>query len=718
MVRTLRFRVMAASLVVCLGSIISCGSAKPDPRKNDPGVVSINADAPWQIEFAGAKKEACPSKDGWLTPKVLLNAAHPKVLLRLDLADVPGLDGCAPVKVEEFTITLNCPSGLAGSSHSRSGWAMFVVDGKDWKYREPGKHGEDWENISRRTSNKVLPKDFSKDASAVGVYVSLNDLAPQSYKFDGTFRMKIDLSVRPSKPAKPNLPEKGQVMESLAAKSGWSANLTYKGGTSAAVTKACTQLLCDLDATDPARLSAVAKLSIPPRDMRKEGLFLTVDIPEGLTGTDKFKSGIHAGLTSHDGKEVFWGPWRTLARPGPITVALYPETRFPLPMSFHSAGFDPAKVTGVCVRLTVDQATKMKYKGPVTIQTAEIVSAPKNLIDKRDRIARNVNRNLIPPRKKDAIIGKVNIRDFIKNIGVNYPWPPDCRGEGIYPVIPGQCWDANGKQGGLELVREQIEKDFAMYARNKIALVRVWLMCDLRRGLIKDAQGNSILDKNCWKKDLGILLSAAEKAGIEIIPVLLDFTLADGSVRERLGVVGEELRILTDPAARKAFLKSVAPLIDELCKSKAVRYIDLWNEPGQMLVPMDAVRDTLCGLAALIDKRKPITVGVRNSVELSWWTARVPIDVPTFHWFAKMEGNCYPKAWAPKDVDRSRTIATEVEATRGVAATLTELYKAGFKGCLFWSAYANDGISPFRDDQTAEFHQWIRKRTTGTLMGR
>lgn len=704
--------VMTACLMVFLGAAISCGSPKSDTAGGGPQPVSIDAGAPWKIEFAGSAREACPSKDGWLVPKVLLNAARPKVLLRLDLADVAGLDGCAPVKVEKFAVTLDCPAGLAGSSHSPSGWAMFAIDG-DWTYREPpGRYGGDWENIGYRgLHTKVLPKGFSKDTTAVGIYVSLNDKASRYYKFDGTFRVKIDLIVRPSRPAKPNLPEKGQVVKSLAGKPGWSADRAYKGGAGASVTKDGTQLLCDLDAADPARLSAVAGLTIAPRDMRKEGLFLTVDIPEGLVGTDKFKSGIHAGVLSHDGKEVFWGPWRTLARPGPITVALYPEIRFPLPMSFRSAGFDPSKVTGICVRLTVDQATKMKYKGPVTIRTAEIVSAPGSLIDKHDAIARNVNRNLQAPRKKTAAAGKARIRDFVKNIGVNYPWPPDCRGEGIYPVIPGQCWDANGKKGGLELVRKQIEKDFAAFARNKIALVRVWLMCDLRRGLVKGAQGNPVLDQNCWREDLGILLSAAENAGIELVPVLLDFTLADGSVRERLGVVGEEPRILTDPAIRKTFLKSAAPLIDELCKSKAVRYIDLWNEPGQMLAPMDAVVETLGALAALVDKRKPVTVGVRNSIELSWWTARLPITVPSFHWFAKMERNCYPKAWAPKDVDRGSTIVTEVEATRGIAATLTELYEGGFKGGLFWSANANDGISPFGPKQGEEFRQWVEKHT-------
>ena len=695
--------------------------------------ISIGAEAPWKIECGKFRPVACPSKDGWLLPKVSLDAKCPKVLIRLDLADVPGLDGRAPVKVEEFSVVLDCPRELAGNSSVSSGWAMFAIN-EQYVYREPTNWrfvyvitgptgsrkevelGGDWMNICGRSGysrfhRKVLPQNFSPDTTSVGVYVSLNANALPDEKFEGTFGLKIErLTVSPSAPPRPNLPGKGEVLKSLGAASGWSADRAYKGCVSASVTKGVTRLMCDLDATDPARLSAVARLPISPRDMRTEGLFVTVDIPEGLAGAGKFKSGIHAGVSSHDGKEVFWGPWRTIARPGPVTVAIYPEIRFPLPLAFRSAGFDPSKVAGICVRITVDQATRMKYKGPVIIRTAQIVKTPKSLLDKRDEIARNVDKTLRPPQKKAAATGKVRIRDFVKNIGLNYPWPPDIRGEGIYPVIPARCWGDDGKEGGLELVRKRIEEDFAMYARNKVALVRVWLLCDLRRSLVKDAGGNSVLDKDCWRKDLGILLKAAQANNLELVPTLLDFGLADGSARERLGAVGEEPRILTDPAARKAFLKSIAPLIDELCNSKAVRYIDLFNEPGQMSVPMDAVLETLGGLAELVRKRKPVTVGVRNSVELSWWTARLPIDVPTFHWFAKMErGARYPKAWAPKDVPRGRTIISEIEATRGVSATLTECYEAGWLGALFWSANGNDGISPFGVKQAEELRQWVEQ---------
>jgi hypothetical protein len=518
------------------------------------------------------------------------------------------------------------------------------------------------------------------------------------------------LVLRAGPRARPCLPEKGPVEKSLEGEAGWCADPSYGGSGGLRLYRDAVQLDCDLDATDPRKLSAVAKLNFPPMDLRERGVFLTVDIPKPLVSTAKFKSGLHAGVLC--GPHVLWGPWLPLTVHGPVTVALYPETRFPLPMSFRSAGFDASRADGIALRLTVDQATDLRYRGGVIVRKAEIVRCPQRLVVAADDTARKLDEKFPAAPVSAAQEGRVDVRDFVRHIGVNYPWPLDNRGEGIYPVVPARCWDSTGREGGLEMVKEAITKDFRMLAEHRVALVRVWIFGDLRRGFEKDARGQFTMSPKCVD-DTRVLLEAAEAAHVDLVPVLLDFSVADAQDRERLGRVGEEPAILTDPAVREQFLQSIRPVVDRLCASPRVRFIDLWNEPGQMAVPMDVVMETIVALAAVVGDRKPVTIGTRNSVDLPFWMRAGVVDVPTFHWFAKMEPRCYPKAWAPQGVRRNPTVVTEVEATGGVQATLTELWQAGFRGGLLWSMNAKDGISPFGPKEAAELRRWVEEHAPG-----
>lgn len=676
--------------------------------------ISGDIAAPWTLSVGGSVLP-CPKEGRWLAPTLRLSANARKALFRLDLADLPGLDGRAPVAIEQFVVTLDCPDGLQGPAGAPSGWSIFWID-QNWRYHEPGENG--WDNLScpGRFQKKLGP-GCSDDTTAVGFYLSLNDSVDKDFVFQGVVRVSIDsLVLRASARRRPALPEKGPVEESLAAETKWRADPSYGGSAGITLYRDAAQLDCDLDATDLHKLSAVAGLRFPPRDMRTRGVFLTVEVPAALVSPSKLKSGMHAGVLC--GEEVLWGPWLPLTTHGPVTVALYPETRFPLPMSFRSAGFDASKADGIAFRVTVDQATETRFKGGIIIREAQVVRAPERLIESSNAIARSLDERFPAGPVTNTEEAQVDIREFVGKIGVNYPWPLDGRGEGIYPVVPGRCWDSSGKEGGLEMIGETITKDFRMLAEHRVALVRVWIFGDFRRGLEKDGHGGLLLSPSCLA-DTRTLLAAAESVHIDLVPVLLDFSLADLQDRERLGLVGEEPAILTNPSLREQFLKSIRPVVDMLCASPSVRVIDLWNEPCQMSVPMDDVMETLVALAAMVDKRKPVTIGSRNSVDMLFWMRSGIVDVPTFHFFAKMEPRAYPKAWAPGGVRRNRTIATEVEATGGVAATLTEMWEAGFCGALLWSMNAKDGITPFGPNEADEFQRWVERRVpAGDKAGR
>jgi hypothetical protein len=691
-------------VVACMIVLGGCQKAPEEP------LLSLDASAPWKIWRDGGKPELCPKADGWLKPVLQLNSDHRTFLLRLDLADVPGLDGRAPIEIVEFQATLDVPQGLLGGGSTPSGWAAYSID-QDWNWQEP--HGNGWVNLKTIGHHETkLPPRFSKDATAVGVYISLNDQEDPQRAFNGPALIRIDkLSLRPSLLRTLPIPDKGPVEKALERESGWKCDPRYRGGTQVTKMDGLPSILCDLDSTDRTKLSAVARLDLPPLDMRERGLFITVDVPESLVSIEKFKSGIHVGVYS--GKEVLWGAWQAIGYPGKITVALYPEIRFPLPMAFRSAAFDPSKVDGIAVRITMDQGAQMKFGGTVLIKQAEIVASPPAALEMQNAIAARLDQDFPPPVIRAVNPRKVPIEDFVRNSGVNYPWPLE-NGEGVYPVIGAKCYTSAKKIGGLEVHRSDIQNDFRFLAAHKVRLVRIWLLGDLRRNL-KGDQGARVIVGGRALSDLRLLLNEAEAAGIDLIPVLLDFMVNDGYDRERLGVTGEYPEILTDAAVRKQFLDSLQPILDLLCASKAVRVIDLWNEPDQMRAPMDAIVATIADLASRVHRTrgaKPVTVGARSSIDLPFWM-RAKIDVPSFHWFAKMEANSYPKAWAPPVIDRASTLVTEVESTGGVGATLSELWEAGFGGGLLWSMNAADGISPFGQQEALEFKNWVETHMPG-----
>ncbi|MEW5826113.1 MAG: hypothetical protein AB1778_04710, partial [Candidatus Bipolaricaulota bacterium] len=285
-------------LMLALPAILGC--AEPHKAPPEPvDVLSLDAHAPWKVWTDDGRREDCPTRciDGetWLTPRVELGATlRKKCILRLDLADVPeargrpGLDGRAPVDVVDFELTVRFPSGITPdhtvwAKDACTGYGLFHVDA-DWGWHEPG----GWANIAPGPATTVRVSKGGhqlRDVTAIGLYVSQNDKAPPAFSFNGEVPVKVErLTVRLGPRPAPQLPERGPSRLELLDEKRWRVAPAYGGGGGVALnTSGAICLGCDLDSSLPAKRSAVFRYDLEkPRAMEREGVFLTVEVPEEL----------------------------------------------------------------------------------------------------------------------------------------------------------------------------------------------------------------------------------------------------------------------------------------------------------------------------------------------------------------------------------------------------------------------------------------------------
>ncbi|MBI4472189.1 MAG: hypothetical protein HY646_05940 [Acidobacteria bacterium] len=699
------------ALVMSLVLLLNCyHSASTFAQRLNPlsDVVSIDGSYPWKIcnDDSGLQKiTKDPKNPKQLLLQLKLGPSVPKVLVCLALADIPELAHRAPISlVGPFAVWLKADRRLVGTQTFSSGWAVWHKDEK-WRFLQVPEKG--WRTIDQEKEYRLeIPERAAGDITELGIYI---DIGKGDRKFEGELTMSIDrLVLKRSAPEKPLLPAEGPTLIRIDDARLWQPGTSFKGITAIRQNPGGgLTLVCDLDSRDRLKRSGVAVATLAglanvltPFDMSNKGVFLEINAPDGFIAKSKFASGVHAGLVDINGN-VFWGPWETVNEPDiPVSAALYPETGYPLPLAFRSHEFDPTRVVAVAVRLTVDQAQPLLFSGNVALRNIRIVQQP----DKISIEGRRVNDTLKSIAKKEKPIvptePPVAIERFIENIGADYPWPQE-----VYPGIGERSWrlkDEKGKEqriGGFSSGEVQLRKDFAFFVENCIARSRIWIAGDLRTGFIQ--RGRSIVRDDFALRDTDTLLrvlSEFKDKGLRIVPVLFDFTLADFTKRERLGLVGEHPEWITDAELRRSLLDALEPILQKLATHPQVDFIDLQNEPEQIkTIPADIYVTFLRHLAQRIKNLNPnmkVTIGSRTSIDAVFWQGLdLGLDlVPSFHWFDKIEVDKLPVDYAPPGLNRNATIVTEVDPTVGISNALTKLWKAGFGGAYFWSLNANDGM--------------------------
>jgi hypothetical protein len=262
---------------------------------------------------------------------------------------------------------------------------------------------------------------------------------------------------------------------------------------------------------------------------------------------------------------------------------------------------------------------------------------------------------------------------------------------------------------GFSAHTEKLARDFDIFCRKHLDLVRVFLLDDLRAGVRYDAAGYVAGLDTAVLPDLNALLEAAAGHGTSLIPVLVDFLAADGAAQSallnRVVAVGESPLVFTGPEHRRAFIdRALRPVVRTLAdanrRSPGLIYaIDIVNEienaravfaPSTTPALVDfvrSVRDMIRTEAPGI----PVTLGSRDRDALHVWSG-LNLDVWQYHFYDKMEEEEQRPLAYPADRLglNGPVILGEVEPSN-VTAKLKTIADGGYDAALFWSWRALDG---------------------------
>ena len=175
-------------------------------------------------------------------------------------------------------------------------------------------------------------------------------------------------------------------------------------------------------------------------------------------------------------------------------------------------------------------------------------------------------------------------------VGVNLAWPtadsPDGEPMQLYGRIldGGTPWYNRLWDVGEQAVAMSVRNDFREIRETfgPGAVVRLWLFSDLRSGLALDGEGDPVAVTERASQNMHGLLRMAAEEQVVLLPVLLDFQMADGVVRtgpDGAWQVSERPELITDPRRRVKLVKALEDFVRLFAGNPAVLAWDVMNEP-------------------------------------------------------------------------------------------------------------------------------------------
>ncbi len=274
---------------------------------------------------------------------------------------------------------------------------------------------------------------------------------------------------------------------------------------------------------------------------------------------------------------------------------------------------------------------------------------------------------------------------FIMHSGVNLPWINYGWDLGANP------W--GGEPGGFHVNRDLLEADFATMRENGIKLCRVFLFGDFRSGLDRNEEGQILGLDPYVVPDMETLLDVALTNNIRLIPVLMDFMLANGVTHENGTPVGEYPEYITNATFKAQLLtNALQPFMEQFGEHEAIYAWDIMNEPRlATAVPQPDIRVFVEDIAALIRTSAPAaksTIGHYDRYHLNEYGNAVT-DMTQIHYYEHMSWYWDFNTPATEISDKP-TFFGEVEPV-DIAYKLDTAFANGYSGVLFWSLNGNEG---------------------------
>ena len=295
------------------------------------------------------------------------------------------------------------------------------------------------------------------------------------------------------------------------------------------------------------------------------------------------------------------------------------------------------------------------------------------------------------------------------------------------PAITGPIWIDEfvlGTDPPLTFDFEQSEFEAQIgHARRRrgrgMSLVRFFVFCDGRAAPSFAPDGQVVGLDDVFYRDFDVLVRAAERQGVLLMPVLLDYgwcaypTLVSGVQ------LGGHAEVIRDPAKRQTFFdRAFTPLLERYGKHPSIYAWDVCNEPEWIIgevpdafrhnhdvVSLEEMRTFVQGCAALVHRvtaTQLITVGSARRKWVQLWMD-CGLDLYQFHWYDHFDGE-EPFPWGSYDelgldrpclVGEVPTESTSISQQEFVAAAEA----GGYSGLLFWSYGARDAFSDLCADR-------------------
>ena len=304
-------------------------------------------------------------------------------------------------------------------------------------------------------------------------------------------------------------------------------------------------------------------------------------------------------------------------------------------------------------------------------------------------------------------------------VGANLPWI------GYGTDFGASAWYPEGGLSARPAALARLRQTLASLEADGIPVVRAFVLCDGRSGILFDGGGLPTRLDDRFYADFDALLSSAREHHVRVLPTLLDFHLCS-PLRTANGVqLGGRAHLIGDPDARAAFIERILkPIFERYGADDTVAAWDVMNEPewcldrlrapgwrrdrGEILQQFlhDAVQ---CGRASA---GQPLTVGSAGLWNLDL-VRPLGLDFYQIHWYERFGWASLARPVRELKLDRPAILGEfSGRASRwAVAEVLDAARTAGYRGALVWSVLSEDEQSAY----TAEIVAWIRSRGRDTV---
>jgi hypothetical protein len=270
-------------------------------------------------------------------------------------------------------------------------------------------------------------------------------------------------------------------------------------------------------------------------------------------------------------------------------------------------------------------------------------------------------------------------------------------------------------QGGVASRARDAALDARLYLLRSrgVEVLRWFVLCDGRAGLKVEADGTPAGLDDYVLQDFEAALAYAGRAGLRLLPALLDFHWCH-SARVVNGVqIGGRRAMLARPEWRAALVdRVIAPLAGRFGHDPRIYAWDVINEPEWVTFGLGTWRPWMLRLGALRAfvglaaerlhalSPHPVTVGSASTRYLHA-VQRLGLDFYQPHWYDKFERR-HPIATPVAALGCDAPVMLGEFPTSGSQKTPSSLIatarEAGYTGAMFWSVLAEDAATDAQFD--------------------